>query len=113
MIYYIKVAIPIVLYKTFIYSYNKKLKNIFIGQGVKVDFNNRKILGFVVEINNSSKYKSKIKPIISTCKNSLNLKTELLKTISWTSKYYLCPLGKTLKSTVPYQLYPERSSTFL
>ena len=107
MINYIKVSIPIVLYKTFIYSYNKKLKNIFIGQAVKVNFNNREVLGFVIDINDSTNYKLKIKPIISPFKNSIPLKQELLKTINWVSKYYLCPIGKTLKATVPYQLYPE------
>ena len=30
---------------------------------------------------------------------------ELLHTINWISKYYITPIGKTLKSTIPYQLF--------
>ena len=107
---YIKVSIPIYLYKTFIYSYNKK-DNLFVGQGVKVELNKRLLDGYVIEISKKTDLKSKIKPILSRNQHSIKLKKELLSTINWISKYYICPIGKTLKSTIPYQLFSPNIHT--
>ena len=57
---YVKVSIPILLFKTFIYSYNKSAKNIFIGQGVTVEFNNRNVSGFITDISKSTKHYSNL-----------------------------------------------------
>ena len=102
---YIKVSIPILLFKTFIYSYDKSEKKIFVGQGALVEFNNRKVDGFIIDISKKTDFKSKISPILSLNKNSIELSKELIKTINWISNYYISPIGKTLKATIPYQLY--------
>jgi len=102
---YIKVSIPILLFKTFIYSYNQSKKNLFIGQGVSVKFNNRTIFGFITNISTQTTYKSKIHPILSLNNNSVKINNELIHTINWMANYYVCPIGKTLKATIPYQLF--------
>ena len=105
---YVKVSIPILLFKTFIYSYDKSKKKLFVGQGVLVEFNNRKVDGFIIDISDKTDYKSKINPILSLNKNSIEISKELIKTINWISRYYISPIGKTLKATIPYQLYKNK-----
>ena len=105
---YVKVSIPILLFKTFIYSYDKLAKNIFIGQGVTVEFNNRNVSGFITDISKSTNFSGKIKFISSINDNSIPLSMELLHTINWISKYYITPIGKTLKATIPYQLFENQ-----
>ena len=102
---YVKVSIPILLYKTFIYS--SKNTNIFIGQGVTVPLNNRIVNGYIVQISKTTEYKNKIFSIININKNSLSIGNELIKTINWMSQYYICPIGRVLKTTIPYQLFTD------
>ena len=102
---YIKVSIPILLFKTFIYSYNESKKNLFIGQGVSVKFNNRIVFGYIINISEKTTYKAKINPILFLNNNSIKINNELIHTINWMANYYICPIGKTLKSTIPYQLF--------
>ena len=105
---YIKVSIPIMLFKTFIYSYDKSKKNLFIGQGVKINFHNREVLGFIIHISNKTSYKSQINPILLLNNNSIKISNELIQTINWVANYYICPIGKTLKATIPYQLFSSK-----
>ena len=97
---YLKVSIPILLYKTFIYSSNQNSSELFLGQGVTVKFNNRITSGYIISISNKTSYKRKINAIIDINENSANISQELLDTINWISTYYICPIGKTLKSTI-------------
>ena len=97
---YIKVSIPILLFKTFIYSYNKSKDDLFVGQGVNVQFNNRNVSGFVTDVAHSTSFKGNINPLLSINHNSSPISMELLHTINWISKYYITPIGKTLKSTI-------------
>ena len=106
---YVKVSVPILLFKTFIYSYNKSENNLFIGQGVNIQFNNRNVSGFITDISHSTSFTGNIKPILSINYNSVSLSTELLHTINWMSKYYITPIGKTLKATIPYQLFETKT----
>ena len=101
---YIKVSIPIFLYKTFIYSYSKNPSNVFVGQGIKVLFNHRIVSGIIISIDTSTTYTNSINEILSLNQNSVPLSLELRLTLNWISKYYICPIGRTLKSTVPYQM---------
>jgi len=101
---YVEVSIPIALFKTFTYIAAKQYgKKIFLGQSVVVPFNNKKINGFITEINSKSKYKGKLLNIISINDNCFFISSELWKTIRWMSKYYICPLGKVLNNTISYQ----------
>ena len=59
---YVKVSVPILLFKTFIYSYNKSENNLFIGQGVHIQFNNRNVSGFITEISHSQVLREILNP---------------------------------------------------
>ena len=101
---HVEVSIPIALFKTFTYTVpNQYRKNVFLGQSVIIPFNNKKINGFITDIQSKSKYKGKLLSIISTNDNAFYISPELWKTISWISKYYICPLGKVLNNTISYQ----------
>ena len=102
---YLKVSVPILLYKTFIYCYEKDPSDLFLGQGVKIKFNHRITHGYIISILKKTDYKGLISPIISINEHSICISKELLDTINWISTYYICPIGKTLKSTIPYQLF--------
>ena len=101
---YVEVSLPISLFKTFTYIVPKKYsKLVFVSQSVTVPFNNKQILGFITEINSKSSYKGKVLPLSSINKNSFNISYDLLKTINWISKYYICQIGSVLHNTINYQ----------
>ena len=57
---YVEIAFPISSYKIFSYQVPLKLRDkIRIGLRVKAPFNNRKLVGIIVEISNSNKYSGK------------------------------------------------------
>ena len=92
---YLKVSIPILLYKTFIYSSNHNPDTLFLGQGVKVKFNNRITSGYIISTSDKTSYKGKINPIIDINENSANISQELLDTINWSfSSQNITPPGK-------------------
>ena len=101
---YVEVSIPIALFKTFTYivPINFK-KQIFLGQSVFIPFNKKIINGFIVKIEPKNKYKGKILEIHSINDNSFLISSELWKTLSWISKYYICPIGIVLNKTISYQ----------
>ena len=81
----------------------------FVGQGVNVQFNNRNVSGFITDVAHSTSFDGNINPLLSINHNSIPISMELLHTINWISKYYITPIGKTLKSTIPYQLFESYS----
>jgi len=101
---YVEVSIPIALFKTFTYIVPKNFqKQIFLGQSVFIPFNKNIINGFIVKIESKNQYKGKILEIYSINNNSFTISNELWKTLSWISKYYLCPIGTVLNKTISYQ----------
>ena len=101
---YVEVSIPITLFKTFTYIVPSQYKkHIFLGQSVLVSLNKKKTNGFVSQIKYTNDYKGKLLNIISINDNSFFISSELWKTVTWISKYYICPLGKVLKNTISYQ----------
>ena len=101
---YVQVSIPISSFKTFTYSadsINKKL--LFPGQSVCVTFRNKVTNGFIISTLNKPSFKGKVLPIKSINNESFNISKELWETLCWISQYYICSLGKTLQSTIPYQ----------
>ena len=101
---YVQVSIPISSFKTFTYLAGN-IDNIFIfpGQSVVVLFRNVLVNGFIVSIIKKPKFKGKILSIKSINDESFHISNELWKTINWISKYYICSIGKTLHSTIPFQ----------
>ena len=101
---YVEVSIPISLFQTFTYNVPKKFTNsVFVGQSVTVSFNKKKITGFITQINSKSSFKGKVLNILDINSNSFILTSDLLKTIHWISKYYICPIGTVLHNTLNYQ----------
>ena len=101
---YVEVSIPIALFKTFTYIVPPNFrKQIFPGQSVFIPFNKKIINGFIVEIKSKNKYKGKILEINDINNNSFIIADELWKTLSWISKYYICPIGTVLNKTIAYQ----------
>ena len=101
---YVEVSIPIALFKTFTYLVPINLRQkIFLGQSVLVPFKNKKIDGFITDINKSKKYPGKVLKIININQNCFFISEELWKTVNWVSKYYICPLNIVLNRTIQYQ----------
>jgi len=101
---YVEVSIPITLFKTFTYIVPKKYQNqIFLGQSILISFNKKIINGFIVEIKSKNQYKGKLLYIKDINYNSFIISGELWKTVSWISRYYICPIGKVLDNTLSYQ----------
>ena len=101
---YAEVSIPISLFRTFTYIVPRKYSElVFIGQSVTVFFNKKKLTGFIIEINSKSTFKGKLLYLLDVNTNSFILSKELLKTIHWIAKYYMCPIGPVLHNTINYQ----------
>ena len=101
---YVEVSIPISLFRTFTYIVPRKYSElVFIGQSVIVSFNKKKLTGFIIEINSKSTFKGKLLYLLDINTNSFILSKELLKTINWIAKYYMCPIGPVLHNTINYQ----------
>ena len=110
---YVEVSIPISLFRTFTYSVPPQyIGAIFIGQSVTVPFNNKQITGFIIEINLKSNFRGKILPLSYINNNSFKLSNDLLKTIIWISKYYICPIGPVFHNTLSYQHRKKFSFTY-
>ena len=101
---YVEVSIPISLFQTFTYNVPEKFTNlVFVGQSVTVSFNKKKITGFITQTNSKSSFKGKVLNLLDINSNSFILTSDLLKTINWISKYYMCPIGTVLHNTLNYQ----------
>ena len=101
---YVEVSIPIALFKTFTYIVPQNFrKHIFLGQSVFIPFNKKIINGFIVQIKSKNQYRGKILEINRINNNSFIITDELWKTLSWISKYYICPIGTVLNKTISYQ----------
>ena len=100
---YASVSFPISSYRTFTYSIPNSLKNnIKLGTCVSALLNNKIQTGFIVELKADTVFKGKILELQSIKNKELQIPNELWKTIEWVSKYYITPLGKVLKTSIPY-----------
>ena len=99
---FVQVTFPISSFRTFTYSVPIKYqKMISVGSCVHAIMGNRKLTGYVVNIQKNTSFKGKIRPIDKIHESELNIPRELWKTLEWISKYYITPLGKTLKTAIP------------
>ena len=102
---YVEIAFPISSYKIFSYQVPLKLRDkIRIGLRVKVPFNNRKLVGIIVEISNSNKYSGKTFFIDEIINDGIQIDKHLFILLKWVSKYYIAPLGKVLQVALPNKL---------
>ena len=98
---FINVAVSIPSAKPFTYAVPDGMENqIAIGKRVLVPFGRRKVTGYIVGSIPSTEIQS-IKNIIELLDTEPLFKAEDLEFYRWTSDYYMHPLGKTLKASLP------------
>ncbi len=99
MIYFVNVVIDIALDSQFTYSSDKALT---IGQRLLVEFNKKKIIGFVwnnIATEDLLLAHEKIKPVLIAFDFIIPIK--IIELIKFSSKYYHYPIGSTLFSVIP------------
>ena len=105
------------LNRPFSYIYNGK-KKIAPGYRVLINFNNREIVGYVVDIKETNKTKDELEKesgfimeeISDVLDESPLLNNDLLKLADEVSEYYLAPKISVLQSMLPPSLSPRKSS---
>lgn len=101
---YLKVALPVSLYQTFIYELDSEIdRDTVVGRRVLVDFRNKRYYGFVTETVDSIPENLKIKKVLHIDEFNTFTKTEI-KIIESISDYYLSPIGLTIYYFIPNYL---------
>ena len=98
----VEVALNIPLRNTFDYIWSEDL-NIFPIKGIQVlvPFGMHKKGGVVVRVKNKSNFNSKLKNIEKIVNEEPLFSEEILTLSKWTSEYYFCGWGETLKAAIP------------
>ncbi|MCV2524980.1 MAG: hypothetical protein N4P93_02080, partial [Candidatus Lightella neohaematopini] len=100
----INVALPIPIFKTFVYKVANYI-NPIIGTRVLVPFGKKNIIGIITDINVSSKILiNNIKHVIYIFDKKSLFTTSLWHMIKWGSQYYHYPIGLALFSVLPKQI---------
>ncbi len=111
---YVEVVFPLPLRHGFYYRCPTTLYNkIQSGQRVLVPFQNRKLIGFVVEtrleLPSEFSSSSALKEIILLLDEETLISPELFKLSKWIADYYFAPLGEVLKAALPPTLHRSQS----
>jgi primosomal protein N' (replication factor Y) len=79
--------------------------SIAIGHRVLVPFGNKKVIGIVIGISDTSTFAlDKIKPIIQGFEDETPLDTEMINLLKFSADYYQYPFGQALLATLPARL---------
>ena len=106
------IAFPISSFQIFTYKVPEEFEDkITIGCRVKAPFKTKEIFGIVVELKNNTIYNKKIKSIIFVDEFSV-LTKELWILANWISDYYHTPIGKVVKTMIPFSLSSNYSPKF-
>ena len=106
------IAFPISSFQIFTYKVPEQFEDkITIGCRVKAPFKTKEIFGIVVELKNNTIYNKKIKSIIFVDEFSI-LTKELWILANWISDYYHTPIGKVVKTMIPFSLSSNYSPNF-
>ncbi|HPQ45529.1 MAG TPA: primosomal protein N', partial [Syntrophales bacterium] len=98
---FVNVAVSIPSAKPFTYAVPDGMEpQIAIGKRVLVPFGKRKLTGYIVESTASTEVQS-VKDIIEVLDAEPLFNEDDLEFYRWTSEYYLYPLGKALKASLP------------
>ncbi|WP_213318089.1 replication restart helicase PriA [Chlamydiifrater volucris] len=98
---YAEVIVGSTINKILDYGIPENLENkISKGSVVLVPLRGSKKPAVVIQIKNETQ-SPYVFPIISNIDSGITLSEDLLELIIWMSKYYFCPLGKTLKLVIP------------
>lgn len=97
-----EVALPVPLRNTFTYAIPEPLCGAdIIGSRVVVPFRNRALAGVAVRLVSEPKDRQQIKEIVELVDAVPALTPELLVLGEWISRYYVAPIGETLRSMLP------------
>lgn len=100
----VRVALAVPLRRTFDYSY-PDTANPVVGARVMVPFGRQQLIGYVLELPESSNIEpSKIKPILQLIDQESVIDGELFKLIRWAANYYQHPVGEVFASCLPSRL---------
>ena len=107
MALYIRVAVPVPIFKTFTYSVPETFRGAALfGSRVSVPFGKRTLTGVVVDEMESSDVEG-VRPIKDVLDSEPLFDDNLLGFAEWISRYYMSPLGETLRSMLPQGMSPE------
>src|SRR5262245_50867398 len=95
---YAEIAVCLPLPRTFIYELAEPVP---IGCRVRVQFRNRDIEGFVVELRDAAPENVQAHSVEEILDRAPLLRPDVLELCRWISSYYLAPLGEVLKSALP------------
>lgn len=108
---YCEIALPVPLRSTFTYAIPQHLTNAdLVGSRVVVPFRNRAMIGVVVAVVASPSEGKKTKEIVELLDAVPALPPKLIELGTWVSRYYVAPIGETLRAMLPplAELRPER-----
>lgn len=108
---YCEIALPVPLRSTFTYAIPQHLSNAdLVGSRVVVPFRNRAMIGVVVAVVASPSEGKKTKEIVELLDAVPALPPKLIELGTWVSRYYVAPIGETLRAMLPplAELRPER-----
>lgn len=100
---YAQVIFPMSRFQAFDYQVPDFLAGeIGAGSCVQAPVGNSSRIGFVVAVSQKTAFEGHIRPIEKIFDRELNLPSELWRTLEWTARYYLAPMGKVLRAAIPY-----------
>lgn len=107
---FVQVALPLPLFKTFTYSVPTDWRDRdLLGMRVSVPFGRRTLTGVIVELAEASEL-PKVRDILDLLDPDPLFTPEMLRFAEWLSRYYVSPLGDTLRSMLPQGMTPESST---
>ena len=99
---YCEIALPVPLRSTFTYAIPQHLSNAdLVGSRVVVPFRNRAMVGVVVALAVNPSEGKKTREIIELLDAVPALPPKLIELGTWVSRYYVAPLGETLRAMLP------------
>ena len=95
---HVQVALPLPIHQTFTYSMVGRIPA--PGTRVLVPFQRSEQIGWVLKEGDPSGVRG-IRPVLDVLEGTPSFPSELLELAAWASKYYIAPLGLTLRSMLP------------
>lgn len=98
---YANIVLGLPIKGPFTYEVPDNLVNeIAVGKRAWVPFGNRKLIGYVIGLADSTNFKN-TKPIYSVIDEEPVLSEDLLETAKWISEYYFCSWGEAIEAALP------------
>ena len=111
---YAKVATDTALDRTFDYLIPAEMAEMAKpGSRVKVTFNGRIVLGYILSLTDRTDFDGEVKPIIQIIGNRPWLSKSILDLAGWMSAYYLAPIEMCLQAVLPAPVRSAGSNGFV